>query len=64
MEDREWSMNKTIKAILFDLDGTLLDQMEAFWPHYFQALAACLAHILPPEGPKAKSRPGSRGRLE
>jgi phosphoglycolate phosphatase-like HAD superfamily hydrolase len=42
-------MNNTIKAILFDLDGTLLDQMDAFLPHYFQGLAACLAHILPPD---------------
>ena len=42
-------MDNTIKAILFDLDGTLLDQMEAFLPNYFQGLAACVAHILPPD---------------
>ncbi len=43
-------MNKTIKAILFDLDGTLLDNhMEAFLPHYFQRLAARVAHVLPPD---------------
>ncbi len=43
-------MNKTIRAIFFDLDGTLLDNhMEAFLPHYFRRLAARVAHILPPD---------------
>jgi len=39
-----------IKAVLLDLDGTLLDaNMDIFLPHYFQALAAWVAHILPPD---------------
>jgi phosphoglycolate phosphatase-like HAD superfamily hydrolase len=42
-------MNDTIRAILFDLDGTLLGQMDGFLPNYFQGLAACLAHIMPPD---------------
>ncbi len=43
-------MPQTIKAVLFDLDGTLLDNyMEAFLPHYFQRLAAWVSHILPPD---------------
>ena len=41
---------KLIRAILFDLDGTLLDlTMADFLPHYFRRLAARVAHILPPE---------------
>jgi phosphoglycolate phosphatase-like HAD superfamily hydrolase len=28
-------MKNAIRAILFDLDGTLLDQMDAFLPSYF-----------------------------
>ena len=36
------------QAILFDLDGTLLDShMETFLPHYMQKLAARVAHLLP-----------------
>jgi len=43
-------MNDTINAILFDLDGTLLDSnMDVFLPHYFKMLTARVAHILPPE---------------
>ncbi|MBC8449304.1 MAG: HAD family hydrolase [Chloroflexi bacterium] len=43
-------MNHAPKAILFDLDGTLLDNdMNTFLPHYFQRLAARVAHILPPD---------------
>jgi FMN phosphatase YigB (HAD superfamily) len=39
-----------IKAILFDLDGTLLDSnMENFLPHYFKRLSARVAHIAPPK---------------
>jgi FMN phosphatase YigB (HAD superfamily) len=39
-----------IKAILFDLDGTLLDvDMGVFLPHYFKALAAHLTDLLPPD---------------
>ena len=37
------------QAILFDLDGTLLDSnMENFLPHYFSRLAVWVAHIAPP----------------
>lgn len=40
---------KDIKAILFDLDGTLLDSnMDNFLPHYFRRLSARVAHIAPP----------------
>ncbi len=41
----------TIKAILFDLDGTLLDHDMRidFLPHYFEALVRHFAHIIPPE---------------
>lgn len=40
----------TLQAILFDLDGTLLDaNMDTFLPQYFEALAAKVAHLIPPE---------------
>jgi len=43
-------MDHQFRAVLFDLDGTLLDaNMDIFLPHYFQALAAWVAHIMPPE---------------
>lgn len=43
-------MNHPIRAILFDLDGTLLDNdMDAFLPPYFRMLSARVAHLLPPE---------------
>ncbi len=43
-------MHKQIQAVLFDLDGTLLDtNMNVFLPHYFKALSARMAHILPPD---------------
>ncbi len=45
-------MPKPYAAILFDLDGTLLDtNMEAFLPHYLRALAGRMAaaRISPPE---------------
>jgi FMN phosphatase YigB (HAD superfamily) len=42
-------MKDTIRAILFDLDGTLLGQTDGFLPNYFQGLAACVAHIMPPD---------------
>lgn len=43
-------MGHPISAILFDLDGTLLDNdMDVFLPHYFKMLTAHMAHILPPE---------------
>ena len=42
-------MTDTIKAVLFDLDGTLLDNdMDVFLPRYFERLAGRVAHILPP----------------
>jgi FMN phosphatase YigB (HAD superfamily) len=43
-------MENAIRAILFDLDGTLLsNDMNVFLPHYFGLLAAHVSHILPPE---------------
>jgi FMN phosphatase YigB (HAD superfamily) len=43
-------MENPIRAILFDLDGTLLDNdMDVFLPHYFKLLSARVAHILPPD---------------
>lgn len=43
-------MSGIFKAILFDLDGTLLDSnMETFLPHYLQRLAARVAHLAPPK---------------
>ena len=39
-----------LKAILFDLDGTLLDSnMHAFLPHYLQHFAGRVAHLIPPK---------------
>jgi len=41
-------MPESIQAILFDLDGTLLENdMNVFLPHYFQRLSARVDHILP-----------------
>lgn len=38
------------KAILFDLDGTLLDSsMDSFLPVYLRALSARVAHLFPPK---------------
>lgn len=38
----------SIRAILFDLDGTLLDNdMDVFLPHYFRLLTSRTAHIMP-----------------
>ena len=43
-------MNKSVRAILFDLDGTLLsNNMDVFLPHYFRLLTSRVAHIIPPE---------------
>lgn len=43
-------MTEPIRAILFDLDGTLLaNDMNVFLPHYFELLTAHMAHILPPD---------------
>jgi FMN phosphatase YigB (HAD superfamily) len=39
-----------IQALLFDLDGTLLDSsMETFLPPYFEALVAKVARLVPPQ---------------
>jgi len=39
-----------LKALLFDLDGTLLDSdMEVFLPRYLEALTPRVAHLIPPE---------------
>jgi FMN phosphatase YigB (HAD superfamily) len=39
-----------IKAILFDLDGTLLDvDLDKFVPQYLNLLSQCVAHIIPPK---------------
>lgn len=44
------TMDNTIRAILFDLDGTLLvNDMDIFLPNYFGLLAAHVSHIMPPE---------------
>jgi FMN phosphatase YigB (HAD superfamily) len=43
-------MNNSFKAVLFDLDGTLLDSnMAEFLPAYLQRLSARVAHIMPPK---------------
>ncbi len=39
-----------LKAILFDLDGTLLDNnLDVFLSRYFKRLAAWVSHLVPPE---------------
>lgn len=41
-------MKNSVRAILFDLDGTLLDNdMDVFLPHYFRMLSARVAHLMP-----------------
>lgn len=43
-------MKESIRAILFDLDGTLLsNDMGVFLPHYFELLTSHVAHIMPPD---------------
>ena len=43
-------MGQSIRAILFDLDGTLLDNdMDLFLPPYFEMLAARMAPFAPPD---------------
>ncbi len=43
-------MDHTIRAILFDMDGTLLaNDMDVFLPHYFAALSAHVADIIQPD---------------
>ena len=42
------SLKNQIKAILFDLDGTLLEiDINLFIRDYLKGLSACVAHILP-----------------
>jgi FMN phosphatase YigB (HAD superfamily) len=43
-------MPQTIGAVLFDLDGTLLDNdMDKFLPPYFHLLSSRMAHMVPPD---------------
>ena len=43
-------MSAALQAILFDLDGTLLDNdMEQFLSHYFRRLSNWMRHIMPPQ---------------
>lgn len=43
-------MHNKIQAVLFDLDGTLLDvDMSVFVAHYFRALSARVAYLVPPD---------------
>lgn len=43
-------LNNKIKAILFDLDGTLLDvELDNFISQYLELLAQSIAHIVPPK---------------
>ncbi len=43
-------MDEAIRAILLDLDGTLLDNdMDQFLPHYFQRLGTWVRDIMPPQ---------------
>jgi FMN phosphatase YigB (HAD superfamily) len=47
--DEDMIVNQT-RAILFDLDGTLLDaDMDIFLPPYVEALAASVAFLVPPD---------------
>lgn len=44
------SLNSSIKAILFDLDGTLLDiNLKLFIPHYVKILSETIAHLVSPK---------------
>jgi FMN phosphatase YigB (HAD superfamily) len=43
-------MKSPIRAVLFDLDGTLLsNDMDVFLPHYFRLLTTRVAHLVPPD---------------
>jgi FMN phosphatase YigB (HAD superfamily) len=66
-------MSQTIKAVLFDLDGTLLDNdLDVFLPHYLEQIAARVAHLVPPKqfikyllaGTKAMTENDGRGTNE
>jgi FMN phosphatase YigB (HAD superfamily) len=57
-------MENEIRAILFDLDGTLLsNDMNVFLPHYFGLLAAHVSHLLPPEPFMARLMEASEAML-
>jgi len=44
------SLSSNIKAILFDLDGTLIDvDLKSFIPGYLKLLAKSIAHLVPPK---------------
>ena len=46
-----------LKAILFDMDGTLIENsMETFLPPYFAALSKKMAHLVAPEKLSAQLR--------
>jgi len=58
-------MDRAIQAILFDLDGTLLDnRMDIFLPQYLRRLAARVTHILPPDQFIARLLQGSQAMLD
>ena len=43
-------MSKTIRAVLFDLDDTLLENnVDRFLKAYFALLTPHMAHLVPPE---------------
>jgi len=43
-------LDKKMKAILFDLDGTLLDiDLKVFIPEYLNTLALSAAYLIPPK---------------
>ena len=47
---RTSTMPRKISAVLFDLDGTLLDNdMDEFLPPYFHLLSSRMAHLVPPD---------------
>jgi len=58
-------MDYAFSAILFDLDGTLLDNhMDVFLPHYFRRLADRVSHILPPDRFIARLMQGSQAMMD
>ena len=58
-------MSQPIRAILFDLDGTLLDNdMDLFLPHYFRRLTSWVADIMPPNEFMARLMSATERMLE